>query len=133
LAQECTELSQAQVKDELKRRGIDVTRAVHAVREAMERKRARASLSAVATKRAGLLQRFQQQIGKSLEVGRAELQRLISERLTGHVQQAYFNRLESAASDEDLRSLLTDLAALDHLTLDPGSDDGEATKRDPLR
>jgi hypothetical protein len=132
LAEQSTELTQQEIRAELQRRGIDVTRTVLAIREAIARKHARLTLSSAPALRVSLLQRLQNRLAHSAELGRAELKRMITERLTGPVQKAYFNRLDSAASDDDLCSLLSDLAALDEMTKDSGSDSGEATERDPL-
>jgi HPt (histidine-containing phosphotransfer) domain-containing protein len=49
---------------------------------------------------------------------RATLQELIG-KLTGQQQAAYFHKLERAATDNDLQSLLEDLHRLDDFDTDP--------------
>ena len=47
---------------------------------------------------------------------REKLKEMIRNRLAGHQQAVYARKLEDAASDEDLRSLLEDLSRLEALS-----------------
>ncbi|MGO8903026.1 MAG: hypothetical protein ACLQU5_32485 [Isosphaeraceae bacterium] len=122
---ECDEdLNRAEVQEELRRRGIDVTRAVNKVQQALRTAKARAELEAARKSRLGLLARARgislTDIGGSLE----ELKRRIAEQFQGQAQAAFFRKLEAAESKEDLQSLLEDAHLLDALSED--SDDVRA-------
>ncbi len=66
------------------------------------------------------LARFKPLEGPSI---RAKLRSMIADRLQGSMQAVYARKLEDAASDEDLKSLLEDIARLDALAED--GEDGE--------
>ena len=124
---ECDEdLNRAEVQEELRRRGIDVTRAVNKVQQAPRTAKARAELEAARKSRLGLLARARgislPDIGGSLE----ELKRRIAEQFQGQAQAAFFRRLEAAESKEDLQSLLEDAHLLDALSEESGDVRAEA-------
>ena len=54
---------------------------------------------------------------------RERLQSLIGQKLQGSVQAAYFRKLEHAATDDDLQSLLEDIHRLE--ALQEGANDGD--------
>lgn len=120
-------LSRQEVQAELQRRRIDVRPALSRVKEALEARRARETLAAARETRLGLTARVS---GLAAPIGdvpspgpelRASLQQIISQ-LSGNEQAAYYHKLEKAASDQDLKSLLDDLHRLDLLNKD--EDDG---------
>ena len=55
---------------------------------------------------------------------RETLKKIIAERFAGSKQAVYARKLESAASDEDLRSILEDISRLEAFSED--SEDGES-------
>lgn len=114
-------LPREEVQATLKRRGINTTTAFERVKEALKSREARAWLERARQARTSSLAKrraVSRPAGQSL---RATLQELIGQ-LTGQQQAAYFHKLEKAATDNDLQSLLEDLHHLDDFETD--SDDG---------
>jgi len=111
-------LTCAQVQEELRRRGIDLTDARRRVRRALETAKARGKLELARANRLAILARLGQivplEIGASLE----EMKRAVSARFQGQSQLAFFRKLEAAESEEDIRSLLEDAHLLDALSED---------------
>jgi hypothetical protein len=115
------DLSRSEVQAELSRRGIDVTKAVNKVQQALRTAQARAELAAASQSRPRLLERARSIPLPDVTGGLVELKRRIAERFqAGQVQAAFFRKLEAADSTEDLRTLLEDAELLDVLT---GEDD----------
>lgn len=120
-------LTRKEVQAELQRRAIDVRPAVSRVKEALEARRARESLEAERDARAGILAKvhdvnpLSRQTSPVAPALRVSLQHIISQ-LSGDQQAAYYHKLEKAASDDDLRSLVDDLHRLD--ALEQGDDNG---------
>jgi hypothetical protein len=115
------DLSRSEVQAELTRRGIDVTKAVNKVQQALRTAKARAELEAARQSRPHLLDRVRSIPLPDIAGGLAELKHRIAERFqAGQVQAAFFRKLEAAESEDDLRTLLEDAELLDALT---GEDD----------
>jgi hypothetical protein len=114
-------LTDPEVDEELRRRGIDVTRAFGKVQQALQSARARADLEAAKKSRPGLLRQLKGLAGSSSVAALDEIRRLITQKSGGQVQAAFFRRLESASSEDDLRSLLDDIRRLEALS--GGKDD----------
>jgi hypothetical protein len=85
------------------------------VRLALQATEARAGLEAARAERPKLMERIKQVVAPVAEGLREHLQTLIGQRLQGSVQAAYFRKLEHAATDEDLQSLLEDIYRLEAL------------------
>jgi hypothetical protein len=125
---ECDDdLSDAQVDEELRRRGIDVTKAFSKVQQALRTAKARAELEAAKNSRPSILERM-----KGLSIGGVvgsldEVKRAIAQRFQGgpQVQAAFFRKLDEAESEEDLRTLLEDAQFLDALSSEPNDADPE--------
>lgn len=113
----------ADVEAELTRRGIDTKPAFAKVKRALAAVRARAELEAARAKRPGLVEQISSIVAPPIESVRENVRKKI-ERLTAPQQAAYYRKLEGAASDDDLRSLLDDLRRLDAMT--EGGDAPEA-------
>jgi hypothetical protein len=107
-------LTDAQVDEELRRRGIDVTRAFGRVQQALQSAKARTELEAAKKSRPSLLRQLKGITGSSTGAALDELRRLITGNSGGQIQAA-FRKLESTASEEDVRSLLDDIHRLDEL------------------
>ena len=123
----CNEtLTRQEVQAELQRKGIDVRPAIARVRDALEAKRARESLATAHERRSGVLEKISDVTAPVGQALRQSLQQIIS-RLSGTDQAAYFHKLEKAASDEDMQSLLEDLHRLDTLSKDT-EDGGNSSK-----
>ena len=111
------ELSRSDVQEELKRRGIDVTKAVNKVQQALRTAKARAELKAARQSRPALLAKARRFSLPDIGAGLEEIKRRIAELFReSHVQAAFFRKLEAAESEEDLRSLLEDAELLDALS-----------------
>lgn len=106
-------LTRDEVKKELDRLGLNVTKAVNKVRQALQSAKAREQLAAIRTKRLSLASQLREKIAPVGEALREQLQALINRRFQGAVQAAYFRRLEQMATDEDLQSLLEDIHRLE--------------------
>lgn len=119
-------LTDAQVDEELRRRGIDVTRAFGRVQQALQSAKARAELEAARKSRPSLLRQLKGITGSSTGAALDELRKLIAGKPGGQIQAA-FRKLESTASEEDVRSLLDDIRRLDELAGETG-DAGTETK-----
>ena len=116
------------VQAELKRLGIDMGPSLAKLSRMLEQTResqdARAALESARKERPSLLARLSGIGALSGPEIRETLQRMIAERFTGTTQTAYARKLEGAASDEDLRSLLEDVSRLEAFS--EGSDNGES-------
>ncbi|MGD0769924.1 MAG: hypothetical protein ABSB42_17200 [Tepidisphaeraceae bacterium] len=119
-------LTRQEVQAELQRQGIDARPAIARVREALEARRAREALTFARESRSDLLTKAK---NVSAPVGQAlrETLRQIISRLSGSEQAAYFHKLERAASEDDMQSLLEDLHRLDAISKD-GQDAGKSAK-----
>jgi hypothetical protein len=109
-------LSREEVQAELKRLRVDVHPSLEKLsrilQQARESEGARGALVAAKKRRSSLLARL---IGIEAASGsaiRETLKEMIVERLAGPEQAVYARKLENAASDEDLRSLLDDISRL---------------------
>jgi hypothetical protein len=113
------ELTDEQVREELRRRGIDTKRAFGKVQQALRSAKARAELEAAKRSRLTILERVRRLKLKLPELGDSldDVKRALFDRLQGRieVQGTFFRKLEAAASEEDLRSLLEDAQLLDIL------------------
>lgn len=111
------ELSRSEVQAELRRHGIDVTKAVNKVQQALRTAKARADLEAARQSRPRLLERARSILPPNVTGELVELKQRIAERFrAGQVQAAFFRNLEAANSVDDLRTLLEDAELLDALT-----------------
>lgn len=117
------DLTRAQVQEDLRRQGIDLTGARKRVHRALETARARAKLEAASQSRTGILARLGQiappDVGPTLD----DMKRAITARFQGQAQLAFFRSLEAAESEDDLRTLLEDSHLLEVLSED-GDDTG---------
>jgi hypothetical protein len=110
-----------EVQQELQRRGLDVRKAVAKVNLALKSVQARADLKGARARRPGLTEMLKEMVAPVAGGLRDHLRALIGGKFQGAAQAVYFRKLESAASDEDLQSLLEDLYRLE--SLQGGPDD----------
>ena len=122
------DLTRDQVQAELRRQGIDMrqptAKLAYVLKRARESQDARAALEAARRRRPSLLARLTGVEAPSGPIIRETLRRMITERLAGPQQAVYARKLESAASDADLKSLLEDISRLEAFSED--SADGES-------
>jgi hypothetical protein len=119
--------SREEVQGELRRLGINVKSAVDAVLQALETARARAQLAAAKQRRANIGATLGQFVPPPPEGLRGTLRQLIAQRFGSSETAAHWYKLEKAASDDDLRSLLADMQLLETLSEDP-NDGGSPSK-----
>ncbi len=110
-------MTNEQVQAELRRLRVDVRPALSRMQAMMKRSRevreAREGLESAKKRRPALLAKILGLETASFPKMREAMSQLIKERLSGAAQAACFHKLESAASDEDLMSLLEDLDRLE--------------------
>jgi len=120
-------LSREDVQAELRRLRLDVQPSLEKLSRILQHAReledARVALAAAKKKRFALLERLTGIETPSGSVIRETLKKMIGERLAGPEQAVYARRLENASSDEDLKSLLEDIARLQAFS-EESEDDG---------
>ncbi|MGD8450884.1 MAG: hypothetical protein PVJ57_03620 [Phycisphaerae bacterium] len=113
LADEVDEMSQEEVRAELRSFRINVEPTVHQIKHALQVTEAREAMEKAPLRRARILEKLRDAVLQPIENARRDIRAFLQSQRLSTVHQVYFNRLESAASEEDLRSLVEDLAALD--------------------
>ena len=116
------DMDRKEVQRELQRLNIDMRPAKAKLEMALnaysQSRKARAELETAREKRLSLLDKFKQVKLPSLPTLRNELQEIIAQRLSTPLQAAYFRKLEEAATEQDLKSLLEDILLLESLDQD---------------
>ena len=112
------ELNRAQIQEELRRRGVDLTDARKRVRRALETANARSKLELARANRPGILARIGSVVPAEFGASLEEMKRAVLAKFQGQAQLAFFRNLEAAESEEDLKSLLEDAHLLDALSED---------------
>ena len=120
------EMTRAEVQDDLKRLGISVNKAVSRLQQALEASKGRAELATARAKRLGIVARLGKVVAPAVQGLRERLKELIAGKMQGELQAAYFRKLETAATDEDLQSLFEDIHRLEALSEEPDGDNPEA-------
>ncbi len=118
LAEETTGLNPDEIRANLKAHQIDVSPAVGRVSKAIESARAMALLRAASVRRqtmAARLDQLRQATARPLEEAKRRITEVLAQYRRDAVPQAYFNRLQQASTEEDIRSLVEDLEAIDLL------------------
>jgi hypothetical protein len=118
LAEDDEPVSRAEVRNDLQRLGVSPDSAIKRVFAALDAAAAQDQLRAASAQREGMVEKLRRITSESVSNPRDVIQRLIHEKLTGEVQAAYFHKLEGAASDADLASLLQDIERLEALESD---------------
>ena len=116
-------LSRGEVQERLKMLGIDLTKAMSRVEQALQTAHAKEALALAKARRPGLIEAMTSVIAQTGEALRETVRQLIERKFQGSVQAAYFRKLEATGSDEDLQSLLDDMCRLE--ALDKERDDAE--------
>ena len=97
---------------ELQRAGIDMRRAYGRLQQMIEAKRAQEQLARARAIRAGVINTIRGVVGPKVENLRASLDEFIARNFSGEAQVAHYHKLQKAATDDDLQSLLDDLNRL---------------------
>lgn len=101
-----------EVDADLNRLRIDMVPAFSRLRNMVLAHRAKEKLSTAKETRQALAGKIQDIFAPKLNDIREGIKKLIDRAFAGQEQLAYFHKLESAASEDDLRSLLDDLERL---------------------
>ncbi|MGD9691398.1 MAG: hypothetical protein AB7G17_00990 [Phycisphaerales bacterium] len=118
LAQETAGLTPEEIRANLKAHQIDVSQTVNKVTKLIEAARARAALQAASARRQTITARFEQirqAAARPFEDAKRRISEVLDQYGRGTIPQAYFNRLQEANTEEDMRSLIEDLEGLDLL------------------
>lgn len=118
-------ISDAEIDSELREAHIDIGPAVHRLRAIIEERRARQKLAEAREHRSSLMERLRPVIGPTVKDLRAGVREFIDRVFSGPEQVAHYHKLERAATDEDLSSLLDDLTRLAELRRTEGEDELE--------
>ncbi len=102
-----------EVDKELERLGIDMKPAYQRLHKMIETQRARTQFAAAKEKRATIADRICDVVAPRFEDLRIGVRTMISKLKGDQAQLAYFHKLEDAASEDDLQSLLDDLEKLE--------------------
>jgi ACT domain-containing protein len=111
-------LTHAEVQKALRNQGIDMTAAQQKLKSMLESARAQERLKnapAMHEEALGLLARMSSKISSDLNTVRERVKSLLTTSPNQSMQTVYLRRLETASTDEDLRSLLEDLEKLQEL------------------
>jgi hypothetical protein len=106
-------LTDQEVDAEINRLGIDMKPAFSRLHKMIEAQRAKVQFAAAKEKRATLSERIRYVVAPRLGDLRNGIKNIIGKFQGDETQLAYFHKLEGAASEEDLQSLLDDLEKLE--------------------
>src|SRR6266851_556643 len=93
------DLSRGEVQEKLKKLGIDLTKAMSRIEQALQSAQAKEALAAAKTRRPGLIKAMNLVVVQGGESLREKVRELIGRQFQGGLQAAYFRKLEAAASD----------------------------------
>jgi len=108
-------ITDTEVGDELRQAGIDMHPAFRRLHEMIEQRKARQQYAQAREVRTLMMEKLRPVVGPKVDDVRAGLRELIDRVFSGPEQVAHYHKLEKAATDEDLQSLLDDLTKLAEL------------------
>ena len=115
-------MTDEEIQAELQRLKIDMRPAIAKLNMALnfcnEKQKAQAKYKTAREKRLSLLENFKQIKIPNLPVQRNVLQEMIAQLLNAPLKATYSRKLEEAASEQDLQSLLEDILRLESLDRD---------------
>jgi len=106
-------LTDQEVDAELNRLGIDMKPAFQRLHKMIEAQRAKTQFAFAKERRATVGERIRDVVAPRLDDLRQRVNDFVGKMKGDEAQLAYFHKLEGAASEEDLQSLLDDLEKLD--------------------
>ncbi|MBX3404528.1 MAG: hypothetical protein KF699_14045 [Phycisphaeraceae bacterium] len=121
VAPDVAQMSMSELDAELQRAGVDMTKAVASVRLALDARAAREKLARAREMRATITKKLCDYALGPMEDARQILHQMISTCAPQAQRGVLFRKLEQAATDDDVRSLLEDIQRLEQL--DPGGGD----------
>lgn len=111
-----------EVEAELQHLGIDIRPGLEKTQRALKQteasREARAALEEARRRRPSLMAKLRSMASEVGHMAKEDIHRVIRERFSGTEQTAFFRKLESAASEEDLKSLLQDMSKLEAMEED---------------
>lgn len=115
-------MTDEEIQAELQRLKIDMRPAIEKLNMALnfrnEKQKAQAKYKTAREKRLSLLEKFKQIKIPNLPVQRNILQEMIAQLLNAPLKATYSRKLEEAASEQDLQSLLEDILRLESIDRD---------------
>ena len=123
VAPDVAQMSTSELDAELQRAGIDPSKAIAQVKLALEAREAREKLAQARASRACITQKLLDCALGPVKDARRLLHEMISTCAPQAQRGVLFRRLEQAATDEDVRSLLEDIQRLERLG--PGGGDAQ--------
>jgi len=116
------EMTRSEVQTELQRLNIDMKPIMEKLDMALnfyhQKQKAQAELRLAREKRPSLIDKIKQIKLPSYQYLRDEIQNRIAQHLSDPLQATYFHKLEEAASEQDLKTLLDDILVLESLSKD---------------
>ena len=109
-----TELSDQEVKAELQKARIDITRALRRVQQAIESQKARALYAHAQQTRPGVVTQLREIVSQHTDAVVDRIQQ-VRQLLQETPYAAYAYKLQKTSTDKDLESILTDLERLEAL------------------
>ena len=106
-------LTDQEVDAEISRLGIDMKPAFQRLHKMIEAQRAKAQFASAKAKRATIGERIRGVVAPRFDDLRQRVNEFVGKIKGDEAQLAYFHKLEGAASEEDLQSLLDDLEKLE--------------------
>lgn len=108
-------MSTGELDAELQRAGIDPSKAISQVKHALDARHARAKLAHAKASRATITQKLLDSVLEPMKDAREIVHRMISTCAPQEQRGVLYRKLEQAATDDDVRSLLEDIKRLESL------------------
>ncbi|MCH8146682.1 MAG: hypothetical protein IH987_01635, partial [Planctomycetes bacterium] len=108
LAEEVVEMNEDEIRSELRSHRINVGPTVDRIKLGLQAAKARQAMQEAPARRIHLLEKLRHLKIESVEDARRDLRAFLKSLGPEPIHELYFNRLESAATDEDIRSLIED-------------------------
>jgi hypothetical protein len=119
-------VSDAEVDAELKQAGLEMRPAFRRMSEMIEQRRARQQFAQASERRQSMIDKIQGVVAPKVTDLRNGVRDFIDRVFSGPEQVAHYHKLEKAATEEDLQSLMDDLTRLAELHQSKEKDGPEA-------
>lgn len=119
-------VSDAEVDADLQQAGIDMRPAFHRLSEMIEQRKARLQFAQARETRQSMMDKLRGVVGPKVTDLRNGVHEFIDRVFSGPEQVAHYHKLEKAATEEDLQSLMDDLTRLAELRQTKDKDEPKA-------
>jgi len=119
-------ITDAEIDADLQQAGIDMRPAYRRLHEMIEQKKARQQFAQAHELRASMVDKLRNVVGPKMADLRTGVREFIDKMFNGPEQVAHFHKLQKAATDEDLQSLMDDLTKLTALRQTKDKDGSKA-------